>query len=89
VWKIADLLRILLGQAVIKIKVEVEASRNRAIDIPVLHGNPGRLVRETGWAPHHAMESTLFDLLEYWRGRTAIEADAGLALRRAPLDGAG
>jgi len=77
VWRISDLLRILLGHAGVEIRVEVEASRHRAIDIPALHGDPGRLVRATGWRPHRAMESTLLDLLEYWRGRTATEAGAG------------
>lgn len=73
VWSISELLQILLGHAVIKIKVEVEVARHRPIDIPVLLGNPGRLVRETGWEPRRAMESTLNDLLEYWRERTAAE----------------
>jgi len=73
VWRIADLLQILLGHAVIKIKVEVEVARHRPVDIPVLLGDPGRLVRETGWEPQHAMAATLHDLLEYWRNRTAAE----------------
>ena len=72
-WRIADLLQILLGHAVIKIKVEVEVARHRPVDIPVLLGDPGRLVRDTGWEPHRAMEATLNDLLEYWRERTAAE----------------
>jgi GDP-4-dehydro-6-deoxy-D-mannose reductase len=84
VWRISELLRILLQHAAVEIRVEVEPSRHRAIDIPVLHGNPGRLVREAGWAPQRTMESTLLDLLEYWRGRTAIEAGA----ERSPV-GAG
>ena len=74
-WSISELLQILLGHAVIKIKVEVEVERHRRVDIPVLHGNPGRLVRETGWAPQRTIESTLNDLLEYWRGRTAAEVE--------------
>jgi len=73
VWSISELLQILLGHAVIKIKVEVEVGRHRPVDILVLHGDPGRLVRDTGWEPRHAMESTLNDLLEYWRQRTASE----------------
>jgi GDP-4-dehydro-6-deoxy-D-mannose reductase len=77
VWRISDLLQALLGQAAVPIRVEVETSRHRAVDIPVLHGDPSRLVRETGWTPRRAMESTLLDLLEYWRGRSAIEAGPG------------
>lgn len=73
VWTISDLLQILLRHAVIKVKVEVEVGRRRPVDIPVLHGDPGRLVRATNWEPRHTMESTLRDLLEYWRERTAAE----------------
>ncbi len=79
VWSISDLLQILLGLAVIKIKVEIEVGRHRPIDIPVLHGDPGRLMRETGWKPRFAMASTLNDLLEYWRQRTAAEISGNAA----------
>ncbi|HEY5999291.1 MAG TPA: GDP-mannose 4,6-dehydratase [bacterium] len=74
---IADLLQILLGQAVLRIKVEVDVSRHRPVDVPVLHGDPGRLARETGWAPAIGIERSLGDLLEYWRRRVAAEAGAG------------
>jgi GDP-4-dehydro-6-deoxy-D-mannose reductase len=82
VRSIADLLQILLGHAVIRIKVEVDVSRHRPIDIPVLHGNPARLKRDTGWAPVRGIEQTLGDLLEYWRGRVSAEAEAGSPRRR-------
>jgi len=74
---IADLLQALLRLAAVKIKVEVDVSRHRPVDVPVLHGDPGRLARDTGWAPAIAIERTLGDLLEYWRGRVAAEAGAG------------
>jgi GDP-4-dehydro-6-deoxy-D-mannose reductase len=73
VWRIADLLQILLGHAIVKIKVEVEIARHRPVDIPVLLGDPGRIARETGWQARRAMEATLNDLLEYWRARIAAE----------------
>jgi GDP-4-dehydro-6-deoxy-D-mannose reductase len=81
---IADVLQILLGHAVIKIKVEIEVARHRPIDIAVLHGNPGRLERETGWSRRRPLESTLLDLLEYWRGRVAPEADDARGASRGP-----
>jgi GDP-4-dehydro-6-deoxy-D-mannose reductase len=87
VWNIADLLQILLGHAVIKIKVEVEVARHRPVDIPVLHGDPGRLVRDTGWAPRRELTSTLNDLLEYWRERTAAEARRDEQGRRVATSG--
>jgi GDP-4-dehydro-6-deoxy-D-mannose reductase len=87
-WRISELLQALLGLAAVEIRVEVEDSRRRAVDIPVLHGDPGRLVGETGWVPHRPLEATLRDLLEYWRGRAAAEA-AGGALRHGDPGGAG
>jgi GDP-4-dehydro-6-deoxy-D-mannose reductase len=81
-WTIAELLNILLGHAVLKIKVEVDFSRRRPVDIPVLLGDPGRLKADTGWTPRYAMEECLRDLLEYWRVRTAEEAE-GQPPRRA------
>ena len=77
VRSIADLLQVLLAQASLKIRVEVDVSRHRPIDVPVLHGDPGRLERDTGWVPAFELERTLGDLLEYWRGRVAAEAGAG------------
>jgi GDP-4-dehydro-6-deoxy-D-mannose reductase len=84
VWSIADLLQTLLAHAVIKIKVEIEVARHRPVDIPVLHGNPARLVRDTGWAPGRAMDATLNDLLEYWRERTGEEQRVNGGRRAAP-----
>lgn len=88
-WSIADLLQILLGHAVIKIKVEVEAARHRPIDIPLLHGDPGRLARDTGFAPRIAIEETLLDLLEYWRTRVGAEAERGRTARRGATEASG
>ncbi len=82
---IAELLQILLGHAVIRIKVEVDVARHRAIDIPVLHGDASRLRRDTGWAPAREIEATLGDLLEYWRARVAADVEAGRSTpRHAP-----
>ena len=81
VRSIAELLQLLLGHALLKIKVEVDVSRQRPLDVPVLHGDPGRLARDTGWAPAIELERTLGDLLAYWRGRVAAEAARPPGLR--------
>lgn len=84
VWTIAELLRLLLQRAAVKINIEVDVLRHRPLDVPVLHGDPGRLACDTGWAPVNEMERTLGDVLEYWRGRVAAESAAGLVPRRTP-----
>lgn len=83
VHKIADLLRILLGHAVIRIKVEVDISRRRQADVPVLRGDPSRLRADTGWSQQRGIEESLADLLEHWRAVTSSEADAARASRAA------
>jgi GDP-4-dehydro-6-deoxy-D-mannose reductase len=84
VRSIADLLQVLLGHAALKITVEVDPARHRPIDVPVLHGDPGRLARDTGWAPAIDLGRTLGDLLEYWRGRVAAESGAVRPPGRCP-----
>jgi GDP-4-dehydro-6-deoxy-D-mannose reductase len=75
VWKIADLLQVLLQHAVIKIKVEVDLTRRRTTDVPQLWGDPGRLRADTGWAPRVGVEEMLRDLLEHWRREAGAEAE--------------
>jgi GDP-4-dehydro-6-deoxy-D-mannose reductase len=83
---IAELLRLLLGHAAVAIEVAEDTSRLRPIDIPVLRGDPGLLVRETGWSPRYGMEETLRDLLGYWRGRAAAEVGGGTGFGRERRD---
>lgn len=66
-WKIADLLKILIGLSRAKIEVQKDPARSRRADIPLLLGDPGKLRRATGWRPRYAIEEMLADLLEYWR----------------------
>lgn len=82
---VAELLRLLLGLAVLKIRVEVDVARQRPVDVPVLAGDPERLVADTGWRPRRPIEETLLDLLAWWRERSAAEAEAG-SLRRRPRE---
>jgi len=43
----------------------------RPVDLPVLRGDPGHLVADTGWRPEIAFDDTLLDILEFWRQRLA------------------
>jgi len=52
-----------------KVKVEPEPSRMRPSDVPVLLGDATKFREKTGWEPTIPFETTLRDLLEYWRGR--------------------
>jgi GDP-4-dehydro-6-deoxy-D-mannose reductase len=69
--RIRDLLDMLLSQSTVRIDVEIDPSRLRPSDNPVMVGDPSRLMAETGWAPEIPIERTLADLLSEWRRRVA------------------
>ena len=73
----------LLAEARVPVSVQVNPSRFRPNDTPVLLGDPRRIRDEIGWKPEIPMERTLHDLLDHWRGvvRSPREpsADAGEA----------
>ena len=51
------------------IDIEVDPSRLRPSDNPVVAGDHSRISAETGWTPGIPIERTLDDLLNYWRPR--------------------
>ena len=57
----------LVSRARVPVTLEVDPSRVRATDIPVLIGNPYRLHEATGWLPEISFDQMIDDLLEYWR----------------------
>jgi GDP-4-dehydro-6-deoxy-D-mannose reductase len=68
-WTIRAMLDLLLGMTKAKVKVEPDVARMRPSDVPVLLGDAGRFKKATGWEPTIPFETTLQDLLEYWRAR--------------------
>lgn len=69
-WRIGDLLEMLLGRARVPIRVEVDEERLRPIELAVLLGDNTRL-RALEWAPRIRIETTLDDVLDYWRAQPA------------------
>ena len=66
-YSIRRILDILLAQARVAIRVEVDPTRFRPLDNPVLSGDPALIRRRFGLAPEIPIERTLGDLLDYWR----------------------
>jgi len=66
----------LIGRARRPMRVELDPSRLRPVELPVLRGDPGKLRAATGWVPEIPLEQTLSDLLDWWRRRLAEEAPA-------------
>ncbi|HET6172417.1 MAG TPA: GDP-mannose 4,6-dehydratase [Gaiellales bacterium] len=54
----------MLTQATAEIAVEIDPSRLREADIPLLVGSPRRLTETTGWRPTRSLDETLADVLD-------------------------
>jgi GDP-4-dehydro-6-deoxy-D-mannose reductase len=67
--RIGDVLERLLAATSARIEVRLDPSRLRPADVPVLVGDPGKLVAATGWTRRIPLETTLRDLLDDWRAR--------------------
>jgi GDP-4-dehydro-6-deoxy-D-mannose reductase len=59
----------LVGMSDVEISVEVDPSRLRPSDVPILQGDCSRFRNDTGWKPEIPFEQTLHDILDYWRGQ--------------------
>ncbi len=66
--EIADGLLELAGTT---LEFEVDPTLVRPVEVPVLRGDPTRLVEATGWTPEVPLDQTLADVLAYWRQQPA------------------
>lgn len=67
---IADLLNTLLSMSTVKnIKIETDPDRLRPIDADLQVPNTDKFKAVTGWEPLIPFETTMQDLLDYWRHR--------------------
>jgi GDP-4-dehydro-6-deoxy-D-mannose reductase len=68
---IREVLDLLMARARVPVTVEIDPSRYRPNDTPLLVGDPSRLRDELGWVPKIPLEQTVDDLLEYWRSHAS------------------
>lgn len=66
----------LLALAKVEVKVETDPARLRPSDVEVLIGDASKFRADTGWEPSIPFDTTLADLLDYWRARTALRRAA-------------
>ena len=60
-----------MAVAGVKVRVEVDPDRLRPLDIPLLCGDPGRLL-SLGWKPERTLDDALADLWAEARGLRAV-----------------
>jgi len=68
-YPIRQVLETLLALAQVKVEIREDPERMRPSDVPVLVGDCSRFRRITGWAPTIPFDTTLADVLSYWRQR--------------------
>ncbi len=68
---VQDLADQLVAQSTVPLRLEVDPSLLRPVELPVLRGSHERLTAATGWEPQISIEQTLTDLLQDWRTRLA------------------
>ncbi len=70
-YRIRDLLEALVRLSRVSITIQVDPSRLRPSDNPLVAGDRARISADTGWTPEIPIEQTLADLLDYWRREPA------------------
>jgi GDP-4-dehydro-6-deoxy-D-mannose reductase len=76
-YVISDVLSRLLEMSQVPVRVEMDTSRLRPSDVPVLISDSRRIKADTGWEPQYDTDVTLREVLDYWRQRVHAEgADA-------------
>ena len=73
---IRDLLDLLLGMSDAEVEVDIDRERLRPSDVEVLLADSSKFRDETGWQPVIPLETTLSDLLDFWRRRIASQQTA-------------
>lgn len=73
-YSIQALLDTLLSYSDVPIKIQIDTSRLRPSDVPVIRGDSSRLRGVTGWQPTISFRQTLLDILNDCRQRTRLTA---------------
>jgi len=67
-YKISDLLDMLISLSTRSdIKVDIDKSKFRAIDVGITYGSNSKLRAHTGWKSRYSIRMSLKDTLNYWR----------------------
>jgi GDP-4-dehydro-6-deoxy-D-mannose reductase len=65
--KIQEVLDTLLRLAKVKVKTEIDPERMRPVDTPTMTGDASKAINKLGWERKVPLETSLNNLLNYWR----------------------
>jgi len=74
IHSINEILNKLLSLTSKKIEIEHEPLQMRSSDIPIMQGDNLKFIKETCWSPRIPIETTLEDILNYWRGKVGSKS---------------
>lgn len=66
---IEDILSMILSMSTSEISVEIDKSKLRPVDVPIIEADIRKLVDATGWNRRIKLEETIADTLNYWRSK--------------------
>ena len=66
-YNLRDLLNILISFSTTEVNVEINKSKYRPSDLPIMLGDNTKIKTEIGWTPEIDIHTSLNDLLNYWR----------------------
>lgn len=67
---VQDILDTILAQTKARVKVEIDPSKLRPVDVPVIEADISKIYKDTGWKPAISLAQTITDTLQYWRNLT-------------------
>lgn len=67
VYSVSDMLNLILGQSNAQIKIRVDESKLRPVDVPFICADISKLCRATGFNPKYSIEQSLSDIIAFWR----------------------
>lgn len=69
VYRMSDIIPIIEKNLTCRLNVKVDKSLLRSSDEPIIYGDSARLKTDTGWQQSYSLETTIKDMLNYWRIR--------------------
>ncbi len=69
VYKIADLIPIIKNEIGKDFGLFVDPILMRPSDEPIIYGDSGKLIRDTGWEQKYDIETTIVDMISYFRAK--------------------
>lgn len=66
---IGQVLELMLKQSRVPIRVEQDPARFRPSDTPIVYCDASKFRTQTGWQTTISLETSLHDILDYWRGK--------------------